>query len=61
MIVGVPREIKPGEQRVALTPAGALALAERGHRVLVERGAGAGSSFRDDEYGKVGAALVWRS
>jgi alanine dehydrogenase len=58
VIVGVPREIKPGEQRVALTPAGAMALSERGHRVLVERGAGTGSSFRDEEYGKVGAALV---
>jgi alanine dehydrogenase len=58
VIVGVPREIKPGEQRVALTPGGALALSERGHRVLVERSAGAGSGFRDDEYSKVGATLV---
>jgi alanine dehydrogenase len=58
MIVGVPREIKPGEQRVALTPAGARAFAEAGHRVLVERGAGAGSGIRDDEYAAVGAALV---
>ena len=41
MIVGVPREIKPGEQRVALTPAGARALSEAGHGVIVERGAGA--------------------
>lgn len=55
MVVGVPREIKPGEQRVALTPAGAQALVERGHRVLVECQAGAGSGFRDDEYAKVGA------
>ena len=58
MIVGVPREIKPGEQRVALTPGGAAALAEAGHRVLVERGAGTGSGIRDDEYAAVGAALV---
>ncbi|MBI2159353.1 MAG: alanine dehydrogenase [Candidatus Rokubacteria bacterium] len=58
MIVGVPREIKPGEQRVALTPAGARALTEAGHRVLVERGAGAGSGIRDDDYAAVGAALV---
>src|SRR3989440_11350890 len=58
MIVGVPREIKPGEQRVALTPAGARAFAEAGHRVLVERGAGGGSGIRDDEYTAVGAALV---
>src|SRR2546425_1688185 len=56
--VGVPREIKPGEQRVALTPAGARALAEAGHQVVVERGAGAGSSVRDDEYAAVGAALA---
>src|SRR6266702_3130296 len=58
MIVGVPREIKPGEARVALTPPGARALAEAGHRVVVERGAGGGSGIRDDEYAAVGAALV---
>ncbi len=65
MIVGVPREIKPGEQRVALTPAGARAFAEAGHRVLVERAAGSGSGIRDEDYAAVGAALadveeVWR-
>jgi len=58
MIVGVPREIKPGEQRVALTPAGARVLAEAGHRVLVERGAGAGSGIRDEDYAAVGGALA---
>src|SRR5439155_20115436 len=57
VIIGVPREIKSGEQRVALTPAGAHVLAEAGHRVLVEPDAGAGSSFRDEEYAQVGAAL----
>lgn len=57
MVVGVPREVKPGEQRVALTPAGAQALVEAGHRVLVEPGAGAGSGFRDREYVAVGASL----
>jgi alanine dehydrogenase len=57
MIVGVPREIKTGEQRVALTPAGARALAEAGHRVLVERGAGQGSGIRDEDYTAAGAAL----
>ena len=57
MIVGVPREIKPGEQRVAMTPAGAHSLVEAGHRVLVEHDAGAGSAIRDDEYAKVGANL----
>jgi alanine dehydrogenase len=64
VIIGVPREIKSGEQRVALTPAGAQALVERGHRVLVEPGAGVGSGVRDEEYTAVGAvlraaALVW--
>jgi alanine dehydrogenase len=65
VIVGVPREIKPGEQRVALTPAGVRALVEGGHRVVVERGAGAGSSMRDEEYTHEGAVTaaadeVWR-
>jgi alanine dehydrogenase len=58
VIVGVPREIKLGEQRVALTPAGARALAEAGHRVLVERGAGGGSSIRDEEYTQEGAVTT---
>src|SRR5262245_16707415 len=58
MIIGIPREIKPGEQRVALTPAGARALVEGGHRVLVEREAGVGSGIRDEEFAAVGAAIV---
>jgi len=58
VIVGVPREIKPGEQRVALTRAGVRAFREAGHRVLVERGAGSGSGIRDEHYAGVGAALV---
>src|SRR5919197_683020 len=58
MIVGVPREIKPGEARVALAPPGARALVEAGHRVLVERGAGGGSGIRDDAYATVGAELA---
>lgn len=58
MIIGVPREIKSGEQRVALTPPGARALAEGQHRVVVERGAGLGSSIRDEEYAREGATLV---
>ena len=65
MIVGVPREIKPGEQRVALTPAGTHSLVAGRHRVIVETGAGAGSGIRDDEYTAVGAEMagvddVWR-
>ncbi|MCC7491527.1 MAG: alanine dehydrogenase [Fimbriimonadaceae bacterium] len=58
MVVGVPREIKDGENRVALTPAGASALTEAGHRVLLESGAGAASHFSDAEYAEQGAALV---
>ncbi|MBI5832589.1 MAG: alanine dehydrogenase [Armatimonadetes bacterium] len=58
MVIGVPREIKDGEQRVALTPAGASALAEAGHTVLLERGAGDGSGFDDHEYESHGARLV---
>lgn len=52
------REIKPGEQRVALTPAGACALVEAGHRVLLEPGAGLGSGIRDEEYVQAGASLA---
>ena len=55
MIIGVPKEIKAGEQRVALTPAGVQALAGHGHRVLIEPGAGTGSGFRDDDYTQLGA------
>src|SRR5262249_7171900 len=57
VIIGVPRETKSGEQRVALTPAGAQALVALGHRVLVEPDAGLGSGIRDEEYTAVGAGL----
>src|ERR1051326_1724481 len=58
MTVGVPREIKEEENRVALTPSGVGALVAHGHRVLVERGAGDGSSLPDALYRDAGAALV---
>ena len=58
MIVGVPREIKPDENRIALVPAGAEALVRHGHRVLVEEGAGTGSGFSDRAYEEAGARLV---
>jgi alanine dehydrogenase len=58
MIVGVPREIKTAENRVALVPAGAEALAGDGHTVLVEQGAGLGSGFADDAYRAVGATIA---
>jgi alanine dehydrogenase len=58
MIVGVPREIKTGEQRVALTPAGVRAFVEHGHHVLLEQTAGFGSGIRDEEYAAAGATLA---
>ncbi len=58
MIIGVPKEIKDRENRVALTPGGARDLGEAGHTVLVETGAGAGSGFSDADYRAVGASLV---
>ncbi len=66
MRVGVVKEIKPDEYRVALTPAGARELRQRGHDVLVETGAGAGSSFPDGDYERAGARIasadeVWES
>ena len=57
MNVGVAKEIKQDEYRVALTPAGALELTRRGHGVLVEQGAGKGSSFPDSAYTAVGARI----
>jgi alanine dehydrogenase len=56
--IGVVSEIKPDEYRVALTPAGAGELTRRGHEVLVQRGAGAGSAFLDAQYERVGARLA---
>ncbi|MCM8811836.1 MAG: alanine dehydrogenase [Candidatus Omnitrophica bacterium] len=58
MIVGVPKEIKKDEYRVALIPAGAAALAQKGHAVLVESGAGLGSNIPDREYVEAGAVIV---
>src|SRR5437763_13745606 len=58
MIVGVPKEIKADEYRVALVTAGVEALAEAGHTVLVERGAGKGSGISDREYQSHGAEIL---
>ncbi len=58
MIVGVPREIKDGERRVALAAPGVDALVRAGHEVLVEAGAGSGSGIPDDEYREHGAQIV---
>jgi alanine dehydrogenase len=56
--VGVPAEVKDRERRVALTPSAAHAAVERGHRVLVETGAGDGAGFGDHEYKEAGAEVV---
>jgi len=57
MRIGVAKEIKPQEYRVALTPAGARELVQRGHDILVEAGAGTGSAFPDDAYVRAGAQI----
>ena len=58
MIIGVPKEIKKQEYRVALLPSVAYQLIKRGHEVMVERGAGFGSGFADREYEHAGAKLI---
>ena len=58
MIIGVPKEIKNNENRVALTPAGAQELAKRGHSVHVQKNAGADSGFTNEEYAKAGAKIT---
>jgi alanine dehydrogenase len=58
VIVGVPTEIKPDEYRVALTPVGARELAEHGHDLVIQAGAGVGSAIQDDDYVAQGARIV---
>ncbi|HDR7657524.1 MULTISPECIES: alanine dehydrogenase [Bacillus] len=58
MRIGIPTEIKNNENRVAMTPAGAVHLVQNGHEVFVEKGAGIGSGFTDEEYVQAGAKLV---
>jgi alanine dehydrogenase len=58
MIIGVPKEIKEQEQRVALLPSAVNQLARHGHLVLVEKNAGAGSGYPDETYAKAGAEIV---
>ena len=66
MKIGVPKEIKTNENRVALVPAGAESLVAAGHSVMMEKGAGEGSGFSDEMYTSVGATIgadadtVWR-
>ncbi|TCL74145.1 alanine dehydrogenase [Hydrogenispora ethanolica] len=61
MIIGVPKEIKNNENRVAVTPAGVYALVKAGHKVLVEKTAGLGSGITDEEYRSAGAAMLEKS
>lgn len=58
MIIGVPKEIKSNENRVALTPAGANELVKRNHKVYIQTNAGADSGFEDAEYESVGAKIL---
>ena len=66
MKIGIPKEIKTNENRIALVPAGAETLVGAGHAVLVESGAGLGSGFSDEDFTAVGATIapdadtVWR-
>lgn len=66
MKIGIPKEIKNNENRVALPPSGVYELVQDGHEVFVEQGAGAGSTFSDQAYQEVGATIttseeVWAS
>ena len=59
MIIGVPKEIKTAENRIALVPAGAESLVQRGGvTVLIEKGAGVGSGFTDEQFLAAGARIV---
>jgi alanine dehydrogenase len=58
MRIGVPKEVKNNENRVAMTPAGVVSLLKFGHEVCIEKGAGVGSGFTDEDYGSAGAKLV---
>lgn len=58
MRIGIPKEVKPGENRVALTPAGVMELHQRGHTIYVMRGAGRAVGFADERYQQAGALLV---
>ncbi|ASS97885.1 alanine dehydrogenase [Geobacillus thermocatenulatus] len=61
MIIGVPKEIKNNENRVAITPAGVLSFVQAGHTVLIEKEAGVGSGFNDSDYARAGAQIIERA
>jgi alanine dehydrogenase len=58
MIVGIPKEVKTDEYRVAITPAGVRELTSAGHRVYIEHGAGEGSSMPDEDFIRTGAEII---
>ena len=58
MIIGLPKEIKNNENRVALTPAGVAELVKHGHKVYVQHTAGDGSGFSDEEYTQAGGSIL---
>src|SRR5690606_3791520 len=58
MTIGIPKEIKNNENRVAITPAGTQEFVRRGHTVIIERSAGVGSGFNDDEHVGAGAKII---
>ena len=58
MNIGIPKEIKPQENRVAIQPGGVMTLVQQGHNVMVQKDAGLGSGFSDDEYVAAGAQIV---
>ena len=58
MIIGVPKEIKNNENRVAMTPAGVMELVKNGHKVYVQHTAGLGSGIADEDYVEAGAEIL---
>lgn len=58
MIIGVPKEVKTHEYRVGIIPSGVLELTRRGHRVLIEEGAGKASGITNEEFEQAGAAII---
>lgn len=60
MVIGIPKEIKPEENRIAIVPGGIETLVHKGHKVIIEKGAGRGSGFNDEEYNRAGAQISHR-
>ena len=58
MIIGIPKEIKAQEERVAITPAGVETLKKAGHSILIEKNAGLGSGFTNEDFIKAGAEIL---